>query len=108
MADLISRSHLLSRSIPQPLSFNHADPSESAAYNFILGFETARSVIKKLIEEEPGADNAEIIRCKDCRYCQPFELMDGFYCSQWDMDFYDPPYSATDYYCGDAEAKEDA
>lgn len=106
---LISRPSLLSRSLPAPLSFEHADPAESASYNFLLGYETARADIKKAIEAEPEIDATPVTRCKDCRHCQRYQIDDdgSFYCDAWDTDFFAPTYSAETFYCADAETKGD-
>jgi len=103
MADLISRPRLLSRSVPCPPSYNHADPTESASYNFILGFETARAQIQKVIEAEPTVDAIPVTRCKDCRHCRRLNDDASFSCKHWETDFYAPTYNAGTYYCADAE-----
>ena len=42
-----------------------------------------------------------VVRCKDCKHCQPYKQDQGFYCEAWDTDFFTPTYDAATYYCAD-------
>ena len=104
MADLISRPHLLSRSIPH--DSEAADPCESAAFNFTLGYETARQQIVDVIKSEPAVEDTPTL-CRDCKHCHIQDAVEFFYCDAWDMEFYEPTYSPDTYFCADAERRDD-
>ena len=103
-ADTISRSALLGRQISYTLE---ADPSESAAYNFRLGFEVARQLIAEIIRQEPPA-SATPMRCRHCDNCRLLNDGISFECKEWGMDFYAPHYTADTFFCADAKPREGA
>ena len=36
------------------------------------------------INEQPTVDAVEVVRCKDCKYCNYYSISDDFTCRYWD------------------------
>lgn len=68
MAEYIEREHLLRKfNIDDMMNVNGA----------LISLNDARNVIEK----QPAADVAPIVRCKDCTYSTLYEDSEGLYCT---------------------------
>lgn len=67
MAEYIEREHLLRKfNIDDMMNVNGA----------LISLNDARNVIEK----QPAADVAPVVRCKDCTYAELYEGSEGLYC----------------------------
>jgi len=71
--------------------------NEFEAYGYVSAFE---------ISLAPTVDAVQVVRCKDCRYCERYNDSDIYYCTYFENNYMLIP--KPDYgYCSRGERKDD-
>ena len=65
---------------------------------------TSKESVLEMIDKQPTADVVEVVRCKDCRYCTPYEAANGLIFGKCDIAHHSG--FMLDDYCSYGERKE--
>lgn len=72
------------------------------------------NIVREAVQMEPQIDMEPVIHCANCSKSR--RLIDhkpydgdpaGWNCIEWDNNFYGPHYKADEYFCADAERRDD-
>lgn len=106
MSDLISREALV-KQFDERLDSAHIQcltrRTGKILWNGIaIGINWGRNTIL----EAPAVDAVEVVRCRECQYCDTSSF-GGRYCSLWDVDDYEEAFVEDDDFCSKGERRSE-